>query len=86
MVRSCNLTMPKFLDGHDLKGADEEMLLKLQNSPTDEFGVSHINIFHNKEEDKAFCHLDAPNKEAVEKHHEQMGYKPDWIVEVKTTA
>jgi hypothetical protein len=73
MVHSSNLNIPKFLEGHDLKGADEEMLMKLQNSSTDEFWVLHINIFHNKEEDKAFCYLDDPNKEAVEKHHEQMG-------------
>ncbi len=78
--------MPTFLDSHDLKAADEETLRKLQNSPRDEFGVTHINILYNKEEDKAFCLLDAPSKEAVEKHHDKLGYKCDWIVEVKTTA
>jgi hypothetical protein len=78
--------MPKFLDGHDLKGVDEETLRNLQNSGTDEFGVTHINILYNKAEDKAFCFLDAPNKEAIKKHHEKLGYKTDWIVEVNTTA
>jgi hypothetical protein len=30
--------------------------------------------------------LDAPNKEAVVKHHEKHGFKCDWVTEVKTTA
>jgi hypothetical protein len=31
--------------------------------------------------------LDAPNKEAVKKHHEEKyGIKCEWIMEVKTTA
>jgi hypothetical protein len=30
--------------------------------------------------------LDAPSKEAVEKHHQKAGITPEWITEVKTTA
>jgi hypothetical protein len=41
---------------------------------------------YNKEEDKCFCLLDAPNKEAVEKHHNKAGVKCDWKTEVETTA
>ena len=78
--------MAIFLDGLDLKGADEKTLRKLQNSPKDEFGITHINILYNNEEDKAFCLLDAPSKEAVEKYHTKLGYKCDFIIEVKTTA
>ena len=78
--------MPKFLDVHSLKGLDEEALRKTQNSPKDEFGVTHDNILYNKEEDKFFCLLDAPSKEAVAKHHEKHGFKCDWITEVKTTT
>ncbi|MFL6317665.1 MAG: hypothetical protein ACJ705_06445 [Nitrososphaeraceae archaeon] len=29
--------------------------------------------------------LDAPSKDAVVKHHEKHGFKPEWITEVKTT-
>jgi len=64
----------------------EETLKSLQKAPKDEFGVTHVNIIYNKAENKAFCLLDAPNKEAVEKHHAKAGIKPDWITEVKTTA
>ena len=77
--------MPKFIDSHKLMGMDEETLKKQQSAPRDEFGVKHINLLYNKEEDKLFCLLDAPNKEAVEKHHEKAGVKPDFIIEVKTT-
>lgn len=78
--------VPKFLDTHNLKGLDEEMLRKTQNAPKDEFGVTHDNLLYNKDDDKFFCLLDAPNKEAVIKHHEKHGFKCEWITEVKTTA
>ncbi len=78
--------MPTYLDAHDLGNATEEQLKQVQNAPKDEFGVTHKNILYNKEENKAFCILDAPNKDAVEKTHEQFGMKCNWITEVKTTA
>jgi hypothetical protein len=78
--------MPKFLDVHSLKDFDEESLRKAQNSPKDEFGVIPVNILYNKDEDRFFCLLDAPSKEAVIKHHEIYGFKCDWILEVKTTT
>lgn len=50
-------------------------------------GSQEVNILYNSEADKVFCLLDAPNKEAVEKHHEKKyGIKCEWIMEVKTTA
>jgi len=76
----------KFLDVHSLKGFDEETLRKLQQSSVDEFGITHLNILYNKEEDKFFCLLEAPNREAVENHHHKAGVKCEWITEVKTTA
>jgi predicted RNA-binding protein with PIN domain len=77
--------MPTYLDAHDLGNATEEQLKQAQNAPKDEFGVIHKNILYNKEENKAFCILDAPNKEAVEKTHQKLGIKCNWITEVKTT-
>jgi len=46
-------TMPKFLDVHPLKGF-EETLKKLQTSPVDEFGIKHVNIMYNQQEDRFF--------------------------------
>lgn len=75
--------MPRYLDAHNMKGIDEETLRQAKNSPQDEFGVTHKDILYNKEEDKLYCILDAPDKAAVEKHHEKFGIKCDWITEVK---
>ena len=49
-------------------------------------GVTHKNIIYNKKENKVFCLLDAPSKETVEKHHEGLGMKCDWVMEVQTTS
>jgi hypothetical protein len=77
--------MPKFLDAHPFTPFNEEILKQAQNSPKDEFGVTHHNIIYNEKENKLFCLLDAPNKEAVDKHHHKAGVKCDWIIEVKST-
>jgi hypothetical protein len=78
--------MPRYLDVHPLGNFSEETLKKLQASPKDEFGITHVNLIFNKEEDKFFCILDGPNKEAVQKHHQKAGLECDWVMEVKTTA
>jgi len=77
--------VPKFLDNHGLQGADPKDLKKAQNQPKDEFGVSVLNIIYSEDVDRMYCLLDAPNKEAIEKHHEKLGYKCDYILEVDTT-
>ena len=78
--------MPKFLDSHGLQGADPEELKKAQNDPKDEFGVSILNIIYSEDEDRIYCFLEAPDKEAIKKHHEKFGYKCDYIMEVNSTA
>ena len=78
--------MPKFLDVHSFKGFDEETLKKLQNAPVDEFGIKHLNLMFNQEEDRFYCLTEAPNKKAVYDHHNKHGVKCEWITEVKTTA
>ena len=78
--------MTLFIDEHPMGTFDEKTLNELQNSPRDEFGITHKNILYNKDEDKVFCNLDAPNKEAVDKHHNKAGLKCESITEVKTTA
>jgi hypothetical protein len=78
--------MPRYLDVHQLGNFSEDTLKKLQTSPKDEFGVTHVNLIYSKEEDKFFCLLDAPSKEAVEKHHQKAGIKHEWVMEVKSTS
>jgi hypothetical protein len=78
--------MPKFLDSHSLGSVTEEQLKQAQRMPKDEYGIVHDNIMYNKFENRAYCLLEAPDKESVKKHHEKLGMKCDWIMEVKTTA
>jgi hypothetical protein len=51
-------------------------------SPVDEFGVSHLNLFYNMESRVCFCLLEAPDREAVERHHSKANIKCEWITEV----
>ena len=74
------------MDSHALKGAKPETLKKLQNEPKDEFGVKHLNLIYSEDEDKMYCVLDAPNKEAIKKHHSKLGYNCDFIMEVDTAG
>ncbi len=78
--------MPKFLDSHPLKGTSPQTLKKLQSAPKDEFGVTHLNLIYSEEEDRCYCFLEAPTKEAVEKHHHKMGFECDYILEVDSTS
>ncbi len=78
--------MPRFLDVHSMKGLDDDTLKEIQKAPTDEFGVLHLNILYNPEVDRCFCLIEAPTMEAVQKYHQKVGLKCDWITEVKTTA
>ncbi len=78
--------MPKILDSHPLKGAKPETLKKLHDDPIDEFGVKHLNLIYSEEEDKMYCFLEAPDKESIKKHHDKIGYKCDYILEVDNTA
>jgi hypothetical protein len=78
--------MPTFLDVHPMRGTSEETLRQIQVSPKDEFGVSHVNILFNPEADKVFCIIDAPSKDSVQKNHDKLGIKCEWIMEVKTAA
>lgn len=78
--------MARFLDTHEIGSVTEDQLKKLQGSPPDEFGVIYINMLYNYEANIMYCILEAPSKEAVEKHHTKFGTTCDWITEIKTTA
>ena len=77
--------MPRYLDAHTFTPFTEKQLKEAQNSPRDEFGITHSNLLYNEKENKLFCLLDAPSVEAVSKHHAKAGVKCDWIVEVQST-
>lgn len=64
--------MPKFMDVHDDLKLPQEAIDQIaqgtRDGATDEFGVSQLELFHNAE-GKVYCLLDAPDEEAVRKHH-----------------
>jgi hypothetical protein len=64
------------MDFHDdlkLPAADVEQITQgAQAGATDEFGVRQVELYHNAD-GKVYCLLDAPDEEAVRKHHEAIG-------------
>ena len=68
--------MPRFMDFHDdLKLPDQairEITKDTKDEKFDQFGVRQIELFHNPE-GKVYCLLEAPDAEAVRKHHEALG-------------
>jgi hypothetical protein len=73
--------MPVFLDVHKVPFS-EANLKELCISPVDEFGVSHVNLFYNKDANVCFCLLESPDMDAIEKHHAKVNIKCEWITEV----
>lgn len=76
--------MPKFIDQHAMSPFTADQLRTAANSPPDEFGVTHHDILYSEPENKLYCVLDAPDQEAIEKHHERLGIRCDWIHEVES--
>ncbi len=77
--------MPKFIDTHSMGKLTPAQLKHLQTAPADEFGVTHHDILFNAEEDRDYCVLDAPSREAVEKHHRHAGIECEWVHTVEST-
>ena len=75
--------MPIFIDGHKMSSLTREQIEKIANSPIDEHGVRHIELLFNEKEDKLFCILEGPSKEAIENHHNAANLKCDFIVEAE---
>lgn len=68
--------MPKFMDFHDdLKLPDDAIQQFTQDTKVakvDEFGVRQIELYHNPD-GKVYCLLEAPDAEAVHRHHQALG-------------
>ena len=77
--------MPTYVDTHQMKPFTAQELREAQNAPKDEFGVTHHDILFSEKDNKVWCILNAPNKDAVEKHHAKVGIKCESINEVMST-
>ena len=64
--------MPTFMDYHDDLKLPQEAVQSItegtKRGDVDEFGVRQIDLFHNAD-GKVYCLLEAPDAEAVRKHH-----------------
>ena len=64
--------MPRFMDFHDDLKLPPEAVAQIgqgaRDGVSDEFGVRQVELFHN-EQGKVYCLLDAPDEDAVRKHH-----------------
>lgn len=68
--------MPRFMDFHDdLKlpqEAIDQITADTKSATADQFGVTQVELYHNPE-GKVYCLLEAPDADAVRKHHEALG-------------
>ena len=68
--------MPQFMDYHDdLKLPDaavQQITEEAKAGKSDEFGVRQVELFHNPD-GKVYCLLEAPDEDAVRKHHAALG-------------
>ncbi len=68
--------MPQFMDYHDdLKLPDDairNITEEAKAGKSDEFGVRQVELYHNPD-GKVYCLLDAPDEDAVRKHHAALG-------------
>jgi Protein of unknown function (DUF4242) len=78
--------MPAFLDFHSMGRYNEDDLKKSLKEPRNELGVKVLNTFYDLDSGMMFCLVDAPDRNAVERHHSKYGMKCDWITPVKMTS
>ena len=68
--------MPRFMDFHaDLKlpaEVIEQLRSETQAQRFDEFGVRQVELYHNHD-GHVYCLLEAPDAEAVRRHHAALG-------------
>jgi hypothetical protein len=64
------------MDFHDDLKLPAEAITQItqdtKDEKADEFGVRQMELFHNAD-GKVYCLLEAPDAEAVRKHHEALG-------------
>ena len=77
--------MARYIDIHQMAPLTAEKLCEAQGTPKDEFGVTHYEILFSEKDNKVWCILDAPDRDAIEKHHAKAGIKCESIYEVTST-
>jgi len=82
--------MPYFMDLHIVPGITPEMVAaahKEDIKAQDEFGCRCATYWVDVESERAFCLIEAPNKEAINKmHRKSLGVEPLEVIEVSADA
>ncbi|MGB7053545.1 MAG: nickel-binding protein [Acidimicrobiales bacterium] len=78
--------MPQFMDFHADLALPPEVIEQItqdtKDAKADEFGVRQVELFHNSA-GQVYCLLDAPDADAVRRHHEALGVPCGDVHEVK---
>ena len=78
--------MPYFMDLHVVPGITPEMVAAAHNEDIkvqDEFGCRCATYWVDVESERAFCLIEAPNREAINKmHRKSLGVEPLEVIEV----
>ncbi len=81
--------MPRFMDFHDDLKLPDEAIAQIaddtRNERADEFGVRQVELYHNAD-GKVYCLLEAPDEEAVRRHHAALGVDCGAVHEVSGVA
>jgi hypothetical protein len=68
-----------FMDFHEYRSLGGEDIAQIgddaRNARADQFGVRQVELYHNAD-GKVYCLLEAPDEEAVRKHHAALDV--DW--------
>jgi hypothetical protein len=78
--------MPTYMDFHDDLKLPQEAIESIgqgaKNGEKDEFGVRQIELYYNSD-GKVYCLLEAPDADAVHKHHAALDVPCGDVHEVK---
>lgn len=81
--------MTLFMDYHDDLKLPHDVIADIgrgaRERETDQFGVRQVELFHNPE-GKVYCLLEAPDADAVVKHHEAIGVPCGQVHQVNKLA
>ncbi len=79
--------MPTFMDFHENLNLPSEAIEQItqdtKDRKADEFGVRQLELYHNTD-GKVYCLLEAPDAEAVRKHHAALGVQCGDVNEVQS--
>lgn len=76
--------MPIYLDVHKISHIGDIVNTPIKND--EEFGITHINTFFNRESDLFYYLLNAPSRTAIEKFHSKFNLNCNSIMEITKTS